>query len=104
MSRKASLRQLTVRGFEPEVEARIRDLARRERLSLNQAVMQLLRRATGLDEGRPREADRVGASLDHLAGTWSAEDERRFTEAIAPLERIDPEFWGKTSRSSRRRP
>ena len=104
MSRKASLRQLTIRGFEPEVEAHIRELARRERLSLNQAVMQLLRRGAGVAEAKPREADCIGTSLDHLAGTWSAEDERAFTRAVAPLERIDPEFWGEQRKPSRRRP
>jgi hypothetical protein len=103
MSRRTSLRQLTIRGFEPEVEAHIRDLARRERLSLNQAVMRLLRRAAGGGDGTRREADCVGSSLDHLAGTWSAEDERQFTEAIAPLERVDPDFWGKRSKPARRR-
>lgn len=98
MRRRSSLRQLTIRGFEPRVEARIRDLARRERLSLNQAVMQLLRRGAGVAETGECQPDCVGASLDHLAGTWSAEDEREFARAIAPLEQIDPELWGRTRR------
>ncbi len=85
MSLKSTLRQLTIRGFEPEVEAHIRELARRERLSLNQAVMQLLRRGAGVAEAKHREADCIGTSLDHLAGTWSAKDEREFARAVAPL-------------------
>ena len=103
MSRKASLRQLTIRGFEPEVEAHIRELARRERLSLNQAVMQLLRRGAGVAEAKHREADCIGTSLDHLAGTWSAKDEREFARTVASLERVDPEFWGEPTKPSRRR-
>ena len=103
MSRRVSLQQLTIRGFEPEVEAHIRALARREQLSLNQAVMQLLRRATGLG-GPSREPDTIGTSLDHLAGSWSAEDARQFTQATASLERIDPEFWvGSRRKPARRR-
>jgi predicted nucleic acid-binding protein len=47
--RGSRLRQLTIRGFDPEVEEHLRELARRERLSLNQAVMKLLRRATGAE-------------------------------------------------------
>lgn len=103
MSRKSSLQQLTIRGFDPEVEAHVRDVARRERLSLNQAVMRLLRQAAGgTQEGR-RDADSIGASLDDLAGTWSSEEEVRFTEAIAPLERVDSELWDAKRRPTRRR-
>jgi hypothetical protein len=94
---------LTIRGFAPEVEAHIRELARREQLSLNQAVMQLLRRGAGVAEAKHREADCIGTSLDHLAGTWSAKDEREFARAVAPLERVDPEFWGETRKRSRHR-
>lgn len=103
MSRKSSRRQLTIRGFEPEVEAHIHELARREQLSLNQAVMQLLRRGAGVAEAKQREADCIGTSLDHLAGTWTAKDEREFARAVASLERVDPEFWGETRKPSRRR-
>jgi hypothetical protein len=103
MSRKVSLTQLTIRGFEAEVEAHIRELARREGLSLNQAVIKLVRRGAGVAEATRREADCIGGSLDHLAGTWSAEDEREFTRAVAPLERIDPGFWGRMKKPSRHR-
>jgi len=104
MSRRASrLRQLTIRGFDPAVEATIRALARREHLSLNQVVMQLLRRATGVGAEGGASVDRVGESLDHLAGTWTAKDEREFTRAIAPLERIDRDLWGEAPPRARRR-
>jgi len=42
------MKQLTVRVTEPEVRRRIEELAEREQLSLNQAVLKLLRRAVGL--------------------------------------------------------
>ena len=37
--RPTHLKQLTIRGFDPDVAEEVRELARRERLSLNQAVM-----------------------------------------------------------------
>jgi hypothetical protein len=86
------LKQLTVRGFDEELARRIRDLSERERISLSQAVLRLLRKATGLDEGRGR-ADVVGSSLDHLIGTWDEEDERVMAEAIEDLEMIDEDLW-----------
>ena len=92
--RPTRLKQLTIRGFDPEVEEEVRELARRERLSLNQAVMRLLRRAAGSKEANAL-AHRVGSSLDDLAGTWSERDEEECARAIEPLERIDEEKTGK---------
>ncbi|MGH9465396.1 MAG: hypothetical protein ACRD0X_07080 [Thermoanaerobaculia bacterium] len=85
--------QLTVRGFDPELEAEIRRLAARERLSLNQAVLRLLRRGAGLEDEATADAGRIGGSLDHLAGTWSRDDERAMAEVEADFERIDPGLW-----------
>jgi len=102
MSRRTShLSQLTIRGFDPEVAEHLRELARREGLSLNQAVMKLLRRATGMEEGtQPR---RVGSTLDDLAGTWSERDAREFATALEPMERIDEDMWHDQAPRSRRR-
>ena len=63
------MHQLTIRGFDDELTDRIRQLARREGISLNRAVLRLLRRGAGLGE-RDDKPDVVGDSLDHLIGTW----------------------------------
>ena len=59
------MQQLTIRGFDKELVSRIRRLADREGISLNKAVLKLLRRGAGLGEGQGG-ADTVGATLDHL--------------------------------------
>ena len=98
MTRRANqLKQLTIRGFDPDVEDELRDLVKREGLSLNQAVMQLLRRAIGQRNIADR-GNRVGRALDDLAGTWSAREAQEFSDAIEPLERIDQTFWQTSSR------
>jgi hypothetical protein len=103
MTRRTShLKQLTIRGFDPEVAEHLRELARREGLSLNQAVMKLLRRATGTDVGAGPTRG-VGSALDDLAGTWSEDDAREFAAAVAPLERIDEDLWHDSAPRSRRR-
>jgi len=86
-----ALKQLTLRGFDPELERLLRLEARHAGLSLNQAALRLLRRGAGLGEAAPSNA--VGASLDHLIGTWSEADEKQFLEATALFERVDEEFW-----------
>ena len=87
------MNQLTIRGFDPELEAEIRRLAERQRLSLNQAVLSLLRRGAGLDQPEGQDSGRIGSSLDHLAGTWSNEEARAMAEVEADFERVDPELW-----------
>ena len=86
--------QLTIRGFDKELERRIRELANSEGLSLNQAALKLLRKATGLEgDGVGRTVDCVGAALDHHIGTCSAEEARELLEHVADFEVIDEEMW-----------
>jgi len=84
--------QITVRGLpEPLYEA-IRDLARREGISLNRAAVKLLMKGAGLSLPGPSEPV-IGDSLDHLFGVWSQDEADDFLESIERCERIDPELW-----------
>ena len=86
------MRQLTVRGFDAALVDRITRLANEEGISLNQAVLRLLRRGADLPEareGRPR----IGTSLDHLIGTWKPEEADAMDRALADLARIDESMW-----------
>ena len=84
--------QLTIRGFEEELAKQIRDLARRDDISLNRAVLRLLRRGAGLGE-RDRGANTVGDSLDHLIGTWTEEEAAEMDKALEHLSRVDEAMW-----------
>ena len=82
--------QLTLRGLGEELTRRIRELARREGISLNRAALRLLRRGAGLAEGQP---DTVGDSLDDHIGTWTEEEAAEFDAAVSDLEKIDESLW-----------
>jgi hypothetical protein len=86
-----ALKQLTLRGFDKPLERRLRDEARSDGSSLNRAALKLMRRGAGLDHAAPVRG--VGASLDHLIGTWSAEDARVMHEATRVFERVDEDLW-----------
>jgi hypothetical protein len=88
----APVKQLTVRGFDKDLERRLRDVARARGVSLNQAALILLREGAGLDAPR-RRANVIGESLDRLIGSWSEAEEREFLDAIAGLEEVDPSLW-----------
>jgi hypothetical protein len=84
--------QLTVRGFDKELERRLREVAKARGVSLNQAALMLLREGAGLRAPR-RPTNIVGDSLDRLIGSWSAEEEAEFLKAISGFEAIDPSLW-----------
>ena len=84
------MNQLTIRGFDDELADYIRNLARREGISLNRAVMRLVRRGANLDQP---DADVVGSSLDHLMGTWTDEEADAIDRALQDFSRIDEAMW-----------
>lgn len=86
------MKQLTIRGFDKDLERAIRELAAAERTSWNKAVLRLLRRGAGLDHA-PVDRDVVGSSLDRFAGTWSPEESSEFAKVARGFERIDEDLW-----------
>jgi hypothetical protein len=92
MSRKSGpTKQLSLRGFDDELERRIREIARREGMSMNRAALQLLRRGAEMHNSGKSVAA-VGDSLDHLIGQWSPAEARKFSKSIRPLDQIDETF------------
>ena len=86
------MHQLTIRGFDDELADRIRQLASREGISLNRAVLRLLRRGAGLGE-RNHMPNVVGDSLDHLIGNWTKEEAAEMNRAIDDFSLIDEDMW-----------
>jgi hypothetical protein len=82
------VRHLTIRNIPPEVAEALEEKRDRSRASLNQTVIDLLRRALGV---RGQGEDRNG--LARLAGTWTKEEHEQFEAAVASMEQIDEELW-----------
>src|SRR3990167_8894798 len=86
------IRQLTLRGFGPELEARLRRAAEAENLSLNQAALRFMERGAGLAERRAK-LETIGPALDEFIGTWTKKQADDVLGAARDFERIDAEFW-----------
>ena len=86
------MNQLTVRGFDEELSNHLQRLARREGISLNKAALRLLRRGAGLTDDTGGR-DTVGSSLDHLIGTWTAEEADAMAATLEELRTIDESMW-----------
>jgi hypothetical protein len=86
------VKQLTVRGFDENLERRLREVAKARGVSLNQAALILLREGAGLEAPR-RRTNVVGDSLDVLIGSWSKAEEAEFLRTIRDFEEVDPSLW-----------
>ena len=86
------MNQLTIRGFDDDLSASVRRLAKREGISLNQAALRLLRKGAGLADGS-RGNDVVGSSLDHLIGRWTPTEADEMDSALEEFETVDEAIW-----------
>ncbi len=84
--------RISLSGFDKELERRIRELARKESVSLNEAALLLMRRGAGLSEYSQTKLP-IADALDEFIGRWSPADERRLLQSIAPFEAVDEALW-----------
>jgi hypothetical protein len=82
---------ITVRNLPPAVARAVRQKARKEKLSLNKAIVRLLEQATGVE---PRGKKVLHHDLDRFFGTSSTEEADALDQALHEQRRIDPEMWG----------
>jgi hypothetical protein len=76
------------------LERAIRAEARRRGLSVNRTVLGLLAGAAGLVTApEPTAPTGPFTDLDHLAGTWSAEEAEEFDRAVRVVRVIDRDLW-----------
>lgn len=85
------MNQLTLRGFEPELELQIKKTAEALGTSLNKAVLHLLRKSSELERDIPPGV--IGHRLDHLFGDWTDEEEQEFREAVRGLGDVEEQVW-----------
>ena len=86
-----AFKQLTVRGLDEDIVHELERIAEEEDVSLNQSVRKLLRR--GLAHSGNEADGVIGNSLNHLIGTWTAEEADKFDRAVADFNVIDESMW-----------
>ena len=84
-------KSMTLRGLDPQLVAKLREVAEREGKSVNQTALDALRKQFGLD--RSRRFTEVYRDLDHLFGRWDEDEFARIQRKIDSERRIDPELW-----------
>jgi plasmid stability protein len=81
---------MTLRGIDDTISGALKEKARREDTSVNTVMLRILKEGLGLEK---KKRNVVYDDLDHLAGTWSAEDAAEFEKATAVFEKVDEDMW-----------
>ncbi len=88
------MKAITLRNVPPPVARAIKERAKRERLSLNRAVVELLGEATGQPAGRAKSSKRsLSYDLDKYAGAWTKEEAAEFNAALKEQRKVNPKDW-----------
>jgi hypothetical protein len=88
-AKESPMTAITLRNISPKLQEAIRTRAGKDGLSLNKAVLRMLEEALG----QRHPARELHYELDHLAGTWSAEEAATFDAALLEQRSVDPEAW-----------
>ena len=78
--------QYTIRNIPSSIDRELRERARRNHQSLNEAVVDALRLGLGVGPEEPTDDD-----LDDLIGTWKPDEE--FDRAVAEQDSVDEDAW-----------
>lgn len=84
------MKSITIHGLEDPLDARIREKASRQGLSLNKTIKQLLSESLGLEPSKPGDYRETFADL---CGVWTREEAAVFNHSIEDLSKVDPEDW-----------
>jgi len=84
------MKTITIRGIEPGLDRVIKSRAKQNNLSVNQWVLQVLKKVTGMGK---EPVFKKHHDLDALAGGWSKKEENSFKKNTQIFERIDEDIW-----------
>ena len=83
-----SASNFNLRGIPSEIMALLKQEAKRLHMSVNALVLKMIERGLGFTQEKHIHRD-----LDHLAGSWSTEEEKTFNENTKSFEKIDKDLW-----------
>ena len=85
------MKTLTVRGIESELADTLKDMAKRQGKSVNQIVINALKKYSGFE--KERKFTQVHHDLDDMFGKWTPEEFNEIQRKIDTERKIDPELW-----------
>jgi len=84
------MKTITIRGIEPGLDRVIKSRAKQNNLSVNQWILQALKKVTGMGK---ESMFKKYHDLDDLTGGWSEEEAKAFQKNTQIFEKIDEDVW-----------
>ena len=85
------MKAITLRGIDPELAEKLKQVAALRGKSTNRLILEMLRKELGLE--KEKKYSRQYSDLDELFGSWSEDEFRRISDKIEGERQIDSEFW-----------
>ena len=85
------MKNMTLRGLDHQLADRLQQAAREEGKSVNQFVLETVRKRLGLEKEKRFTA--VHRDMDHLFGKWSEQQFGEIQSKIDTEREIDEELW-----------
>lgn len=84
------MKTITIRGIDTGLDRVIKSRAKQNNLSVNQWILQVLKKVTGMGK---EPVFKKHYDLDVLAGGWSREEVKSFQKKTQIFEKIDEDVW-----------
>jgi hypothetical protein len=84
------MKTITIRRIDSGLDRVIKSRAKQDNLSVNQWILQTLKKVTGMGK---ESVFKKHSDLDALAGGWSKEEAKAFQKNTQIFERIDEDIW-----------
>jgi hypothetical protein len=84
------IHNFNLRGLSHELMMALKKEAKQQNTSVNMLILKLIEQGTGV-------ANQMKVvtyhDLDHLAGTWTNDDEKEFVKNTQSFEKLDKDIW-----------
>jgi len=91
ISNGEKMKAITIRGVDKDLENKLKGTAKSESLSVNQLILNSLRKSLGL--GKNKIHTRQYSDLNFLFGKWTEDEYEAFEKTQKNFQSIDAELW-----------
>ncbi len=85
------MKAVTIRGIEAEIAEKLKKTATKQKKSVNQYILDLIKTNLGLN--KEKKFSRIYDDLDDLFGGWSNDEFTKIDNFITSQRQIDEEIW-----------
>jgi hypothetical protein len=85
------MKAITIRGIDSSVSSKLKQVAKNERKSVNQLVLDMIKQNTGMQ--KRKKYTKKYNDLDHLFGKWTDAEFDKIQGIINSQRKIDLELW-----------